>query len=176
VKSVTTSVQQTHDPARWLLYRGKDAEAEKALNKIHGSAPHRDMIVQEQLAILNKSREEEAESSSSQSKWSDLWRESPIMFGPDIADEPGDPIERKKLIATVGILVSQQISGVQFIFSYTTTFFTLVGLDDTFIITVGPMSGLLWMYTHLRSLSIVSKCWVSSDRSSSSRGLAEGRY
>jgi SP family sugar:H+ symporter-like MFS transporter len=26
---------------------------------------------------------------------------------------------------------------VQFIFSYTTTFFTLVGLSDTFIITVG---------------------------------------
>jgi hypothetical protein len=40
------------------------------------------------------------------------------------------------LIATVGILVSQQISGVQFIFSYTTTFFELVGLEDTFIITI----------------------------------------
>lgn len=47
-----------------------------------------------------------------------------------------NPVERRKLFATVGILVSQQISGVQFIFSYTTTFFTLVGLDDTFVITV----------------------------------------
>jgi SP family sugar:H+ symporter-like MFS transporter len=59
--------------ARWLLYRGKDVKAEKALNKIHGQALHHEMIVQEQLAILNKSREEEKESSSSQSKWSDLW-------------------------------------------------------------------------------------------------------
>ena len=47
-----------------------------------------------------------------------------------------NPVERRKLIATVGILVSQQISGVQFIFSYTTTFFALVGLEDTFIITI----------------------------------------
>jgi hypothetical protein len=59
--------------ARWLLYRGKDVKAEKALNKIHGQALHHEMIVQEQLAILNKSREEERESSSGQSKWSDLW-------------------------------------------------------------------------------------------------------
>lgn len=50
-------------------------------------------------------------------------------------------MERRKLIATAGILVSQQISGVQFIFSYTTTFFELVGLDDTFVITVSPLLG-----------------------------------
>ena len=62
-------------PARWLLYRGKDVKAEKALNKIHGQALHHEMIVQEQLAILNKSQEEERESSSGQSKWSDLWSE-----------------------------------------------------------------------------------------------------
>ena len=49
---------------------------------------------------------------------------------------PENPVERRKLFATVGILVGQQISGVQFIFSYTTTFFTLVGLDNTFIITI----------------------------------------
>ncbi|KAK6907689.1 hypothetical protein I203_101688 [Kwoniella mangroviensis CBS 8507] len=106
---------------RWLLYRGKEAKAERALKKIHAGSDYQDSLVQEQLAILNKSREEEAESSSSVSRWSDLWR---------------NPVERRKFIATVGILVSQQISGVQFIFSYTTTFFTLVGLKDTFIITI----------------------------------------
>ncbi|WWC96623.1 hypothetical protein V866_003494 [Kwoniella sp. B9012] len=106
---------------RWLLYRGKEAKAERALKKIHAGSDYQDSLVQEQLAILNKSREEEAESSSSVSRWSDLWK---------------NPVERRKFIATVGILVSQQISGVQFIFSYTTTFFTLVGLKDTFIITI----------------------------------------
>ncbi|WWC88190.1 uncharacterized protein L201_003095 [Kwoniella dendrophila CBS 6074] len=106
---------------RWLLYRGKEAKAEKALKKIHAGSDYQDSLVQEQLAILNKSREEEAKSSSSVSKWSDLYK---------------NPVERRKFIATVGILVSQQISGVQFIFSYTTTFFTLVGLKDTFIITI----------------------------------------
>lgn len=69
-----------HLIARWLLYKGKDAKAERALNKIHGEAKHSEMIVQEQLAILNKSREEEASSSSSQSKWSDLWSR---FFAPD---------------------------------------------------------------------------------------------
>ncbi|WWC68316.1 uncharacterized protein I206_102241 [Kwoniella pini CBS 10737] len=106
---------------RWLLYKNKDAKAEKALRKIHAGSEYQDLLVQEQLAIINKSREEEAQASSSQSRWSDLWR---------------NPVERRKFIATVGILVSQQISGVQFIFSYTTTFFTLVGLKDTFIITI----------------------------------------
>ncbi|WRT66036.1 uncharacterized protein IL334_002987 [Kwoniella shivajii] len=106
---------------RWLLYKGKSEKAERALFKIHGGSEYKESLVQEQLAILNKSREEEAEASSSESKWSDLWR---------------NPVERRKFIATVGILVSQQISGVQFIFSYTTTFFTLVGLSDTFIITI----------------------------------------
>ncbi|OWT40803.1 hypothetical protein AYX14_05634 [Cryptococcus neoformans] len=106
---------------RWLLYKGKEAKAERALNKIHGGSEYRDVLVSEQLAILNKSREEEAEASSGESKWSDLWK---------------NPVERRKFFATVGILVSQQISGVQFIFSYTTTFFALVGLSDTFIITI----------------------------------------
>lgn len=127
--------------ARWLLYKGKATKAERALNKIHGEADHHEMIVQEQLAILNKSREEEAESSSSESKWSDLWSESAIpsyWLKATPLNRIGNPVERRKLIATVGILVSQQISGVQFIFSYTTTFFSLVGLDDTFIITVSP--------------------------------------
>ena len=55
------------------------------------------------------------------------------------ANHSENPVERRKLIATAGILISQQISGVQFIFSYTTTFFTLVGLDDTFIITVSNL-------------------------------------
>jgi hypothetical protein len=91
------------------------------LVKIHKDSDDYELLIQEQLAILNKSREEEAESSSGQSKWSDLWT---------------NPVERRKLFCTVGILVSQQISGVQFIFSYTTTFFTLVGLDDTFVITI----------------------------------------
>ena len=62
---------------------------------------------------------------------------STIVVGTDHSE---NPVERRKLIATAGILISQQISGVQFIFSYTTTFFTLVGLDDTFIITVSQYS------------------------------------
>ncbi|RSH91556.1 hypothetical protein EHS25_009855 [Saitozyma podzolica] len=106
---------------RWLLYRGKEAKAERALHKILKGSPDSEVLVQEQLAILNKSREEEAQATGNESHWSDLWR---------------NPVERRKLLATVGILVSQQISGVQFIFSYTTTFFTLVGLSDTFIITI----------------------------------------
>ena len=61
--------------ARWLLYKGKAAKAERALNKIHGEADHHEMIVQEQLAILNKSREKEAEAWSGESKGSDLWSE-----------------------------------------------------------------------------------------------------
>jgi hypothetical protein len=62
--------------ARWLLYRGKPAKAERALVRIHKGSDDHETLVQEQLAILNKSREEEAESSSAQSRWSDLWRES----------------------------------------------------------------------------------------------------
>ena len=62
---------------RWLLYKGKAAKAEKALHRIHkGSGEDTELLVQEQLAILNKSRQEEADSSSGESKWSDLWSAS----------------------------------------------------------------------------------------------------
>ncbi|KAL7423478.1 hypothetical protein Q5752_001058 [Cryptotrichosporon argae] len=107
---------------RWLLYKGKEDKCRRALNKIHGGTDMRETLVQEQLAILHKSKEDEHEKSDgAKSSWSDL-----IM----------DKVERRKFIACVGILISQQISGVQFIFSYTTTFFELVGIDDAFTITI----------------------------------------
>jgi SP family sugar:H+ symporter-like MFS transporter len=57
------------------LYRGKADKAERALVRIHKGSDNSDILVSEQLAILNKSRAEEAESSSAESKWSDLWSE-----------------------------------------------------------------------------------------------------
>ncbi|KAK4684798.1 MFS transporter, SP family, sugar:H+ symporter, partial [Tremellales sp. Uapishka_1] len=107
---------------RWLLYRGREDKAVRALERIHGGTEMKEILVQEQLAILNKSREEElAATEGAASKWSDL------LF---------NKVERRKAICVIGILVSQQISGVQFIFSYTTTFFQLVGIDDAFTITI----------------------------------------
>jgi SP family sugar:H+ symporter-like MFS transporter len=65
----------TRRSARWLLYRGKEAKAERALHKILKGSPDSEVLVQEQLAILNKSREEEAQATGNESHWSDLWRE-----------------------------------------------------------------------------------------------------
>lgn len=65
----------TRIAARWLLYRGKEAKAERALHKILKGSPDSEVLVQEQLAILNKSREEEAQATGNESHWSDLWRE-----------------------------------------------------------------------------------------------------
>lgn len=45
-------------------------------------------------------------------------------------------VERRKLLIVCGTLTAQQISGVQFIFSYTTTFFANSGVDDAFLITI----------------------------------------
>lgn len=88
-----------------------------------------------------------------------------------------NPVERRKFFATVGILVSQQISGVQFIFSYTTTFFALVGISDTFIITVMHQShNVLTAFADelYRSLSTVLRFLVSLRVSSLLRGGVDG--
>lgn len=47
-----------------------------------------------------------------------------------------DPIERRKLYCTVGMLVGSQITGIYFISSYGTVFVELVGLENAFEISI----------------------------------------
>ena len=104
---------------RWLVTKRREEEAVKSLRKVNKSAPDAEEVVQRELRIFQQTRDDE-EALSGQGGWSTL------LKGPEL----------RKLICTVGILAAQQISGVQFISSYTTTFMQSIGLDDAFLITI----------------------------------------
>lgn len=103
---------------RWLTSKQRDDKALRALQAIHKKDDDTDP--ETELRILLDARKAESENNEP-GKWSDL------LHGPD----------RRRLIAVFGILCCQQISGVQFIFSYATRFFVQIGLaDNAFLYTI----------------------------------------
>lgn len=105
---------------RWLVSKDREAEAIKALTSINKDAPDYELVVREQYETLKVNRDDEINSSGGTSRWGDLLRGS----------------NRRRLICVVGILVGQQIGGVQFIFSYTTVFLSSIGIASPFLITI----------------------------------------
>lgn len=106
---------------RWLISKNKNGEALAALHRVHKGQSDEDAQVEEQYDTYMKAKQEEAELTNSEpSRWRDLLKGT----------------TRRKFICAVGILISQQIGGVQFIFSYTTTFLGNVGVGSPFIITI----------------------------------------
>lgn len=105
---------------RWLVSKHKDEQALASLRKINRDQPDPEAVVDVEFKSFIDSRKEEEELSGS-GGWGEIF---------------SIPIERRKLFLVWGILVGQQIGGVQFIFSYTTTFFKSIGLTDEFLVTI----------------------------------------
>lgn len=105
---------------RWLVSKGRDEEAERAFMKVHKGNEEYDL--QSEMKVIHNAMAAEAHESGGDgsSKWGDIFK------GP----------ERRKFFGAFGILVCQQIGGVQFIFSYGTVFFKDVGMDDPFLVTM----------------------------------------
>ncbi|KAJ9111072.1 hypothetical protein QFC19_001270 [Naganishia cerealis] len=104
---------------RWLTSKGKDDKAFRALQAIHKK--NEDLDAETELSILIEARQAEQNNEGNQSKWSDLIKV---------------PADRRRFYCAFGILCCQQISGVQFIFSYATRFFTDIGQDNAFLYTI----------------------------------------
>lgn len=107
----------TPESPRWLTSKYRDDKALKALESVHKH--NEDSDAQTELNILLEARKAEDEDSQP-SKWSDL------LSGPN----------RRRFICAFGILCCQQISGVQFIFSYATVFFISIGQTNAFLFTI----------------------------------------
>jgi SP family galactose:H+ symporter-like MFS transporter len=91
---------------RWLLGRGRDAEAEAVLHSIRGSSD-----VAAELADMRKDlRAEQSQTPA----WSMLWRRG----------------ARKPLIIGVGLAVFQQITGINTVIYYAPTIFQQAGLGS----------------------------------------------
>jgi hypothetical protein len=104
---------------RWLTSKGKDEKAFTALQKIHKN--NEDVDAETELSILVEARKAENNNEGSQSRWMDLIK---------------IPADRRRFICAFGILCCQQISGVQFIFSYATRFFVDIGQTNAFLYTI----------------------------------------
>jgi len=107
---------------RWLINKDRDAEARKALRRINKTQDNPEAVVEAEFNTFVQSRTDERELAKTQKGgWSELIN---------------NPVERRKFLTVLGILASQQISGVQMIFSYTTTFFRSVGVSNEFMVTI----------------------------------------
>ncbi|KDN46114.1 general substrate transporter [Tilletiaria anomala UBC 951] len=106
---------------RWLIYKGREDAALKSLRRINKGAPDVAEIVQREFALFKQAKEdEEALNSDGENGWKTMFK----------------GVELRKFLCTFGILVCQQIGGVQFIFSYTTTFLQAINIEDPFLITI----------------------------------------
>lgn len=104
---------------RWLTQKGRDDQAFRALERLHKK--NDDLDAETELSILVEARNAEKNNEGNQSKWSDLIK---------------IPADRRRFICAFGILCCQQISGVQFIFSYATRFFVDIGQTNAFLYTI----------------------------------------
>jgi len=111
---------------RWLVNKGKDDKAIKALYKLNKDQQDPEAIVQIQLRSFQEAKREEEELGKD-SGWKSLFTRKE---------------ELRKLMIVCGVLSAQQINGVQFIFSYTTNFFAVAtgtsptDTDKAFIYTI----------------------------------------
>ncbi|BFZ59655.1 hypothetical protein YB2330_000669 [Saitoella coloradoensis] len=103
---------------RWLIRHGKIEGARKSLIRINKE--DKTFVPEPQLKLMVDDHEAEMRGGQTGS-WGELM---------------SDPIERRKFFCAVGILVAQQITGVQFIFSYATVFVRDIGLGSAFLITI----------------------------------------
>jgi SP family sugar:H+ symporter-like MFS transporter len=104
---------------RWLVSKKRSAEAERNLARINRGDP--DYDAQRALAAIEEDVRRSEREAAGAGGWSSIFR---------------DPVERRKLISTFGILAGQQIGGVQFIFSYATVIATNLQLAAPFTITI----------------------------------------
>ncbi|TIA89553.1 hypothetical protein E3P99_01987 [Wallemia hederae] len=105
---------------RWLVSRDKTERAEKALWKIHGARPDAQACVDEEMNSFNQTKDDEMQSSGKDASWA-------AVFAPG---------NRRKLFLTCGVLICQQISGIQIVFSYIAVIAASLEIGNKFVITI----------------------------------------
>ncbi|KAE8249445.1 hypothetical protein A4X13_0g5207 [Tilletia indica] len=122
VAIIATGIWLVPESPRWLINKDRDEDAKRALRRINKTQLNPAAVVEAEYATFVAARNNERELAQTQKGgWMELLR---------------NPVERRKFLLVLGVLASQQIGGVQFIFSYTTTFFRDVGVDNEFMVTI----------------------------------------
>ena len=106
---------------RWLIKRGRDAEAAHSLARLTGTTPD-DQVVATDLADIRANLEEERRINSSSYIDCFRWGEpNKICF---------------RVVTGMALQAWQQLTGVNFIFYYGTSFFKNSGIKNSFLISV----------------------------------------
>ncbi|TFL01962.1 MFS monosaccharide transporter [Pterulicium gracile] len=105
---------------RWLIKRGRDADAARALGRLTG-LPATDPVVELEIADIKTNMRAEAEMSGS--TYADCFKASKNRMG---------------LRTWTGVLLQgwQQLTGINFIFYYGTTFFRNSGIGNPFTVSI----------------------------------------
>lgn len=100
----------------WFVLKGRGADAEKSLQRIHQDQSDYDAT--SDLQTLEETKRVE-EMHAEESSWKALIT---------------DPIERRKLLYSCGAMVSSQVCGILFFYVYGVVFAQAIGIKDPFLI------------------------------------------
>ncbi|SJL09240.1 related to HXT1-Low-affinity hexose facilitator [Armillaria ostoyae] len=103
---------------RWLLSQNRNEDAYRALLRVHKGNDEID--IRAEMKVILDAKHAEAEQSGSVSRWRDIF----------------SGVEKRKFLGAFGILVCQQIGGVQSVISYGTVFFESIGITNAFLVTM----------------------------------------
>jgi SP family sugar:H+ symporter-like MFS transporter len=103
---------------RWLVSKGRMDKAKRSLERVN--TDNKTYDAEEDLNAMQMVIAQEAEDIATGS-WSSLFQ---------------DPIERRKLLYSVGGIVSGQINGIQWFYYFGTVFAKAIGLEDPFLMTI----------------------------------------
>ncbi|TVY83985.1 putative glucose transporter rco-3 [Lachnellula suecica] len=107
---------------RWYVMKGRNADATKSLCKLRSQPAHSE-FVQREVAELTQSLQDEIDQGAGSGSWLDCFRGG-WKCGSNL----------QLTLLGMGIQMMQQLTGVNFIFYYGTTFFTRAGISNPFII------------------------------------------
>lgn len=102
------------------MSKGRDEQAMASLRKINAGQADPEEVVELEFKSFAQARDDER-ATQGDGGWKALFATKQ---------------DRRRLLMVFGVLVSQQIGGVQFIFSYATTFFAAIGITASFTISM----------------------------------------
>jgi SP family sugar:H+ symporter-like MFS transporter len=105
---------------RWLIKKGHDEKARQSLGRLFSADPHSDEVNAEFANVLANL---EAEKEIGQTSYLDCFR-------------PGPGKNLLRTLTGISLQAWQQLTGVNFIFYYGTTFFKSAGITNPFLVSV----------------------------------------
>ena len=131
----------TPESPRWLISKGRDEQARKALTRLRGDA-YTPVLVAEEFAAMQAMHEAEHTAGKDKPKFMDLWK----------------GVDRRRTVLSLCVVAIHAGSGSQFLINYGTYFFTMAGVRDPFTMSIASnVVGIGGVFLSLFSIRLVGR-------------------